>query len=259
MSKVIAICNRKGGVGKTTTSINLSAALAHFGKKVLLVDMDPQGNSSQGLGYDISLLDKCLFDLLTENVKITKVIKHTNVDNLDLIPSKMKLSSIDDLRNEKDPNYEALKKSLGSVDLNYDYVIIDCPHTFGYLTLNALVAANTVLIPVQCEYFALAAVSQILASISKVQTTLNPNLSIEGFLLTMYDQKTNHDTEISSEIRGLFKEKTFLTQIPRNISIPESNMKGEPVTTYRPNSFGAIAYFTLAKEIMDNEQNENKN
>ena len=197
----------------------------------------------------------CLW-FIEYNEKINRVIKHTKVENFDLLPSKLKLASLDNLKSDIDPNYIALKKCLEAVKQNYDYVIIDCPHTFGYLTLNVLVAANTVLIPVQCEYFALAAVSQILASISKVQNTLNPNLSIEGFLLTMYDAKTNHDTEISSEVRGLFKEKTFSTQIPRNISIPESNMKGEPVTTYRPNSFGAISYFSLAREVMDNERNE---
>lgn len=253
MSKIIAICNRKGGVGKTTTSINLSAALAHYSKKVLLVDMDPQGNTSQGLGYDISLLDKCVFDLLNNNEKINKVIKHTKVENLDILPSKLKLATLDNLSSDKDPNFVSLKLCLDKVKQNYDFVIIDCPHSFGYLTFNALVAANTVLIPVQCEYFAMSAITQILSSISQVQNKLNPTLSIEGFLLTMYDSKANHDIEISSEVRSLFKEKTFLSQIPRNISIPESNMRGEPVTTYRPNSFGAIAYFSLAKEIMDND------
>ena len=168
------------------------------------------------------------------------------------MPSKLKLASLDILKNETDPNYVSLKESLNSIIDIHDYVIIDCPHTLGYLSLNALVAANTVLIPVQCEYFALAAVSQILSSISKVQTTLNPDLSIEGFLLTMYDSKTNHDNEISNEIRSLFKENTFSTEIPRNISIPESNMRGEPVTIYRPNSIGAISYFSLAREVIDN-------
>ena len=256
MAKIIAIANQKGGVGKTTTSINLSASLAHFGRRVLLIDMDPQGNSSRGLGVDISLLDKCIFDVLVNHKKVEKVIiKSVGLPKLDLLPSKFMLSSIETVLNSNiNETYMLLREALQSVKDNYDYIIIDCPPSLGLLTINALSAANTILIPVQCEYFALEAVSQILSSISRIQDTYNPELGIEGFLLTMYDAKTKLGLEVSTQIRGLFKENTFLTQIPRNISVPESNMKGLPVTIYRPSSSGSLAYFSLAKEVIDHEE-----
>jgi len=159
---------------------------------------------------------------------------------------------MDDLDSSSN-KYHILKDCLMKIEDQYDYIIIDCPPSFGFLTLNSLVASNTVIIPVQCEYFAMAAISQMLATISRIQSSLNPSLSIEGFLLTMYDAKTNMDTDITIQVRSLFKENTFLTQIPRNISIPESNQRGEPVTAYRPTSSGALAYFALAKEIIDHE------
>ena len=254
MAKIIAIANQKGGVGKTTTAINLSAALAHFNRRVLLIDMDPQGNASRGLGVDISLINKCVFDVLLGDTNINKIIRKTKQKTLDLLPSKLTLSSIElgqaDLGDEP---YALLKKALENIKKDYDYFIIDCPPSLGILTMNALTAANTILIPVQCEYFAMEAVTRMLASITQVQNNYNPELGIEGFLLTMYDAKTRLGTEISAQIRGLFKENTFLTQIPRNISVPESNMHGLPVTIFRPSSSGALAYFSLAKEVMDHE------
>ena len=254
MAKIIAIANQKGGVGKTTTAINLSAALAHFNRRVLLIDMDPQGNASRGLGVDISLINKCVFDVLLGDTNINKIIRKTKQKTLDLLPSKLSLSSIElgqaDLGDEP---YTLLKRALENIKKDYDYFIIDCPPSLGILTMNALTAANTILIPVQCEYFAMEAVTRMLASITQVQNNYNPELGIEGFLLTMYDAKTRLGTEISAQIRGLFKENTFLTQIPRNISVPESNMHGLPVTIFRPSSSGALAYFSLAKEVMDHE------
>ena len=254
MAKIISIANQKGGVGKTITSINLSAALAHYNRKVLLIDMDPQGNSSRGLDIDITLINKCIYDVLLDNISIKEAIrKYQPLNNLNILPSKLMLSSIDNVSSKFENPYALLKDRLESILDAYDYIIIDCPPSLGFLTINALTASDSILIPVQCEYFALDAVSQILSSISKIQSLYNPDLGIEGFLLTMYDAKTILSTEVSTQIRGLFKENTFLTQIPRNVSIPESNAKGLPVTIYRRSSSGALAYFALAKEIIDRE------
>ena len=255
MAKIIVIANQKGGVGKTTTSINLSAALANYNRSVLLIDLDPQGNSSRGLGVDITLISKSVFDVLTGDININLAIRKTNVKGLDLLPSKLFLASIDSaIANKTDQPFFVLSNAISEIKKEYDYIIIDCPPSLGFLTINALVSANSVLIPVQCEYFAMEAVAQILASVSRIQREYNPKLEIEGFLMTMYDAKTRLGTEITMQIRGLFKENTFFSQIPRNISIPESNAKGMPVTVYRPNSSGALAYFSLAKEIIDHEE-----
>ncbi|MCF0107880.1 MAG: ParA family protein [Bacilli bacterium] len=254
MAKIIAVANQKGGVGKTTTSINLSAALAHFDRKVLLIDLDLQGNASRGLGVDITLINKCVFDVLSGEADINTVIRKTLVKSLDLLPSKLQLASIDTIASKFESPFLLLKNAIQKLKKDYDYMIIDCPPSLGLLTINALVAADSVLVPVQCEYFAMEAVAQILASVSRIQSTYNPNLGIEGFLMTMYDSKTRLGTEITTQIRSLFKENTFLSQIPRNISVPESNAKGLPVTAYRPSSSGALAYFSLAKEVMDHEE-----
>ena len=254
--KIIAIANQKGGVGKTTTAINLSSSLAHFGKKILLIDMDPQGNSSRGVGVDGTLANKTIFNVLVGEVEIDKVIKKTNCKDLYVIPSNINLSFVEpSLIGNKDP-YFLLKNELGKLTKVFDYIIIDCPPSLGMLNINALVACNSVLIPVQCEYFAMEGVAQILASVNKIKNLYNNDLTIEGFLFTMYDPRTRLCVEVATQVRKLFKENTFLTSIPRNVSLPESSAKGIPVTIYRPTSQGSLAYLSLAKEVMQNEEEQ---
>ncbi len=256
MKRIIAIANQKGGVGKTTTAINLSAALANFHHRVLLIDMDPQGNASRGLGFDITMLSHTIYHCLMEDYDINRAIKKTIVKNLDLLPANIQLAMMDIEKIKQDNPYELLKAKISEIRKKYDYILIDCPPSFGWISMNALSAATSVLIPVQCEYFAMSAVSQILSVLSSIQAKSNPDLEIEGFLLTMYDPRKRMDMEISTEIRGLFKENTFYTSIPRNVSIPESNQKGMPVTLYHPSSTGSISYLNLAKELLDKHSNQ---
>lgn len=252
MSRIISIASQKGGVGKTTTAINLSSALAHFSYRVLLIDLDPSGNASKGLGIDTSLLNNTIFDVLAGKIDIKSVVVKPANDDIDLLPSKLILSSLDSFINinNKDKEY-LLKNKLEEIKNDYDYIIIDCPPNLGLLTINALTASDSILIPIQCEYFALDATTPMLAAVSQIQSTTNKNIEIEGFLLTMYDAKTNLDIEICRSVRGLFKENTFSTIIPRNISIPESSYRGSSVIKYRHSSIGAQAYISLAKEIID--------
>ncbi len=256
MTRIISVANQKGGVGKTSTAINLGSALAHFGKSVLLVDFDPQGNSGRGLGIDVTILTQTIYDAIIGNGDINRIILKTSDPKLSLIPSNLKLASLDSYMQsvgEKSPFY-ILKGALASVKEKYDFIIIDCPPSLGLLNINALVASDSVIIPVQCEYFAMEAVAAILSSITKVQNDYNPNLKIEGFLLTMYDSRTSLGTEIAQQVRGLFKENTFVTTIPRNISIPEASSRGQAVTSFRPTAQGSLAYFALAREVMDHAQ-----
>ena len=255
MTKIIAISNQKGGVGKTTTSINLSASLANFNYKVLLIDLDPQGNSSRGLGIDITLINKNIFDALILDVDVNKVIKKTIVKNLDIIPSNLKLSNLEaEILNKGMDQFLVLKNTISRISKYYDFIIIDCPPSLGILCINALVAANSVLIPVQCEFFAMEGLAQILATIKNVQKQYNQNLIIEGFLLTMREAKSRVGDEVVAQVRSLFLENTFNVEIPRNMSISESCARGIPVITYKPTSAGSLAYIQLAKEVLSNDR-----
>ncbi|MCQ2793979.1 MAG: AAA family ATPase [Bacilli bacterium] len=258
MAKIISIANQKGGVGKTTTAINLSAALVNLDKRVLIIDMDPQGNSSRGVGIDINALNKTLYDALVNACDVNKAIKHTSIAHLDVLPSNLNLANFSAvINNVKDNPYLVLKDIISQISEPYDFIFIDCPPSLGLLTINALSASNSILIPVQCEYFAMEALAQILGTISEVKRLHNPNLAIEGFVLTMFDTQTNLSKEIAQEVRLLFKENTFISVIPRNVSIPEATAKLMPVSEYRPTSAGSLSYAALAKELLDHESQKN--
>ena len=254
MSKIIAVANQKGGVAKTTTSISLASSLVSLGKRVLLIDLDPQGNASRGVGLDIALLSKTIFDVLSKNNDINRLIKRTVMKNLDIVPANLKLASFDSALLGKEATTFLLKNAIQTLKKEYDYIIIDCPPTLGILNANAFAAAHSILIPVQCEYFALEGITQMLGAISNMQNSYNPDLEIEGFVFTMFDPRNKMSIEVSSEIRGLLKEKTFQTTIPRNILLPEAASKGIPITVYKPKSKSSLAYLALARELLDKEQ-----
>lgn len=256
MGRIIAIANQKGGVGKTTTAINLSSALSKLGKKVLLLDMDPQGNAGYGVGVDSASAEKTMLGVLKKEYPAKEAIVPTLFGQLDMIPANLTLASLEAnlFQNPVPHPFLLLKEAMEEVAPLYDYVIIDCPPSLGLLSLNALSFSTSVLIPVQCEYFAMEAVAAILSTIAQVQKGDNPSLKIEGFLLTMYDSRTQLGTEIATEVRKLFKENTFLVSIPRNQSVAESQARQQPVTAFRPTSSGAQAYFSLAREVLDNDR-----
>ena len=261
MGKIIALVNQKGGVGKTTSSINLAASLGVLKKKVLLVDLDPQGNSTTGVGVSKTDYDKSIYELLKDEAELKEVIMKTNFKNLYLIPATINLAGVDfELMemSKMDPEFQRggqLKKYLEGAKEIFDYIIIDCPPSLGILTTNALTAADSVIIPVQCEFFALEGIMQLLNTIRLAQKNLNPTLSIEGVLLTMLDARTNLGLEVVEDIKSYFTDKVYDTIIPRLVKLSESPSHGKPILAYDPNSRGTEAYINLAKEVIDRNGN----
>ncbi len=252
MGKIISIANQKGGVGKTTTSVNLSSCLAYIGKKVLLVDIDPQGNATSGIGIEKADVEQCIYDVLVDDVEAIKVIRPTSVENLYTIPATIQLAGAEIELVPTISREVRLKRALEEVKEQFDYIIIDCPPSLGLLTLNSLTASDSVIIPVQCEYYALEGLSQLLNTVRLVQKHLNHDLKIEGVLLTMLDARTNLGLQVIDEVKKYFKEKVYKTIIPRNIRLSEAPSHGKPIITYDPKSRGAEVYLELAKEVVEN-------
>ncbi|MDQ0257571.1 chromosome partitioning protein [Evansella vedderi] len=250
MGKVIAIANQKGGVGKTTTAVNLSACLAYIGQKTLLIDIDPQGNTTSGVGIDKGDVDQCIYTVLVEDKKAKDVIIPTGVENLDILPSTIQLAGAEIELVPTISREVRLKRAIEQIKEEYDFIIIDCPPSLGLLTINSLTASDSVLIPVQCEYYALEGLSQLLNTVRLVQKHLNHDLEIEGVLLTMLDARTNLGIQVIEEVKKYFREKVFQTIIPRNVRLGEAPSHGEPIITYDPKSRGAEVYIDLAKEVM---------
>ena len=253
MGRIIAIANQKGGVGKTTTSVNLSACLAHIGKKVLLIDTDPQGNATSGVGINKGDVQNCIYDILIDDVDMKDVILQTKMERLDVIPATISLAGAEIELVSTISREVRLKHAIQEAKEQYDYVIIDCPPSLGLLTLNALTASDAIIIPVQCEYYALEGLSQLLSTIRLVQKHLNEDLMIDGVLLTMFDARTNLGIQVIEEVKKYFQEKVYTTIIPRNVRLSEAPSHGEPIITYDSKSRGAEVYLELAKEVVRND------
>ena len=250
MGRIIAVTNQKGGVGKTTTSVNLSAALAEMGKKVLLIDMDPQGNASSGVGVDKNTAESTVYELMIGNSEYEDVLIKTEFENLWLLPSDINLSGVEIELLEMERREYRLKDIIDAHRKDFDFVLIDCPPSLNMLTVNAMTAADTVLVPIQCEYYALEGLSQLLQTIILVRKKLNPNLELEGLVFTMFDARTNLSVQVVENVKNNIKQNIYDTIIPRNVKLAEAPSYGMPITKYAPNSNGANSYRLLALEVL---------
>ena len=250
--RIISVFNQKGGVGKTTTVVNLASALGFNRKKVLVIDMDPQGNSTSGLGVEDT--DITIYDVLTHEKDINDTIQKTKSKNVDIIPANSDLCGLEIELLSVDKKECLLQSEIGKIPANYDFILIDCPPSLGVLSINALVSSQSVLIPIQCEYYALEGVSQLMNTVNLIRKGLNPDLEVEGVLLTMYDSRNNLSEDVKIETENYFKDKLFDTVIPRNIRLAEAPSFGESIIYYDKNSKGAIAYLSLAKELIKNRR-----
>mgnify|MGYP001305098484 FL=1 len=253
MGIVVAIANQKGGVGKTTTCVNLGACLAQKGKKVLLVDIDPQGNATSGLGVDRQQLKQCVYDLLINGKTAEELMVKTEVSNLWLLPATIRLAGAEIELVPLMGRESRLKEGLREIIPNFDFIFIDCPPSLGLLTVNALTAAHKVIVPIQCEYYALEGLGQLMNTFHLVHSFLNPQLELWGVLLTMYDSRTNLSQQVVEETRRVLKDKVFRTVIPRNVRLSEAPSFGKPIIMYDVHSIGATAYWELAEEVLENE------
>lgn len=250
MGKVISCVNQKGGVGKTTTAVNLTAGLGKLGKKILLIDIDPQGNSTSGYGINKRTLKNSSYNLLVEGASVASAVVKTPFDNVNVVPANMDLAGAEIEMIEKENRESVLKKAIAPVRNDYDYIFLDCPPSLGLITLNALNASDSVLVPVQCEYFALEGLSQLMSTIRLVKQRYNPILELEGVLLTMYDGRLNLTQQVVGEVKRFFPRKVFATTIPRTVRLSEAPSYGQPIQYFDRSSKGAVAYDQLAEEFI---------
>jgi chromosome partitioning protein len=256
MAKVIAVANQKGGVGKTTTAVNLSACLAYKGKKVLVLDIDPQGNTTSGFGIDKNIERKSIYDVLINDNNIEDTLLDTQIESLKICPSNIELAGAEVELVSVISRETRLKMALYNIRDKFDYIIIDCPPSLGLLTVNSLTASDTVLVPIQCEYYALEGLSQLMNTINLVQRHLNPRLDVEGVVLTMFDARTNLSIQVVEEVKKYFRNKVYRTIIPRNVRLSEAPSYGLPIILYDAKSKGAEAYLDLAEEVIETSEED---